>query len=92
MDVWSWVHLKKHCGYPVTIKPASNSCGEQKAAFVIRDNWRHRHDIEHAYLEAINQAHMRNHHCQCCIFCQEESLVMHLKMRAQRGVTRLNFY
>lgn len=52
----AWVHLKKRWIIPITIKPADKPCGNQKAAFVIRDNWRHRHDIEHAYLEAINQA------------------------------------
>lgn len=53
----AWVHLKKRWTAPVVIAPTKNPCGNQKAAFVIRDNWRHRHDIEHAYLEAINQAH-----------------------------------
>ncbi|MBL8398820.1 MAG: cardiolipin synthase ClsB, partial [Candidatus Accumulibacter sp.] len=31
-------------------------CGEQTAAFVVRDNIRHRHDIENAYLQAIAAA------------------------------------
>ncbi len=31
-------------------------CGSQRAAFVIRDNLRHRKDIENAYLEAIARA------------------------------------
>lgn len=52
----AWAHFKKRWITPNTIKPANNSYGNQKAAFVIRDNWRHRHDIEHAYLEGINQA------------------------------------
>ncbi|PXW81604.1 cardiolipin synthase [Nitrosomonas sp. Nm84] len=54
--VVAWVRLKKRWIIPITIKPVDKPCGNQKAAFVIRDNWRHRHDIEHAYLEAINQA------------------------------------
>jgi cardiolipin synthase len=31
-------------------------CGKQRAAFVIRDNFRHRKDIENAYLDAIARA------------------------------------
>lgn len=53
----AWAHLKKRWAAPVVIAPTQHPAGNQKAAFVIRDNWRHRHDIEHAYLEAINQAH-----------------------------------
>lgn len=52
----AWAHLKKRWSMPGTITPTDKPCGDQKAAFVIRDNWRHRHDIEHAYLDAINQA------------------------------------
>jgi cardiolipin synthase len=48
--------LKKRWITPDAVAPAGTHCGNHKAAFVIRDNWRHRHDIEHAYLEAINQA------------------------------------
>lgn len=52
----AWAHLKKRWVTPHVVKPMNIHCGNHKAAFVIRDNWRHRHDIEHAYLEAINQA------------------------------------
>ena len=52
----AWAHLKKRWVTPNVVKPTDVYCGNHKAAFVIRDNWRHRHDIEHAYLEAINQA------------------------------------
>jgi cardiolipin synthase len=52
----AWVHFKKRWAIPIAIKPTDKPYGRQKAAFLIRDNWRHRHDIEHAYLEAINQA------------------------------------
>lgn len=52
----AWAHLKKRWVTPNVVKPTDVHCGNHKAAFVIRDNWRHRHDIEHAYLEAINQA------------------------------------
>ena len=52
----AWAHLKKRWTNRTDIKPSDKPSGNQKAALVIRDNWRHRHDIEHAYLDAINQA------------------------------------
>ncbi|MCC7091072.1 MAG: cardiolipin synthase ClsB [Nitrosomonas sp.] len=52
----AWAHLKKRWTHRTDIKPSTQPSGQQKAALVIRDNWRHRHDIEHAYLDAINQA------------------------------------
>ncbi len=36
--------------------PAITANGNTKAAFIIRNNILHRHDIEHAYLNAINNA------------------------------------
>ncbi|OGA23691.1 MAG: cardiolipin synthase B [Betaproteobacteria bacterium RIFCSPLOWO2_02_FULL_67_26] len=36
--------------------PSTEFCGAQRAAFVVRDNIRHRRDIEQAYLTAIGQA------------------------------------
>jgi cardiolipin synthase A/B len=39
-----------------TLRPQAAPCGEQRGAFVIRDNLRHRRDIEDAYLEAIGRA------------------------------------
>lgn len=38
------------------VKPPRESRGTQRAAFVMRDNIRHRRDIEQAYLAAIGQA------------------------------------
>lgn len=38
-------------GEATTVKAAA--CGSQRAAFVVRDNFRHRNDIEEAYLDAI---------------------------------------
>ena len=52
----AWAHFKRRWVHPSAIKPSVKPCGNQSAALVIRDNWRHRHDIEHAYLDAINQA------------------------------------
>lgn len=52
----AWAHLKKRWTNRTDVKPATKPTGDQKAALVIRDNLRHRHDIERAYLDAINQA------------------------------------
>lgn len=82
----AWVHLKKRWVIPVTIKPVDNPCGDQKAAFVIRDNWRHRHDIEHAYSEAINQAHTEIIIANA-YFLPGRKFSNALKNAAQRGVT-----
>ncbi len=38
------------------IEVQAHACGEQRAAFFVRDNLRHRNDIESAYLDAIAQA------------------------------------
>jgi len=45
-------HLRVWRATPAEIAPA----GSQWAAFVVRDNVRHRRDIEHAYLDAIESA------------------------------------
>ncbi|MEE8618314.1 MAG: cardiolipin synthase ClsB [Nitrosomonadaceae bacterium] len=37
--------------------PTNQPCGNQRGALVIRDNFRHRHDIEEVYLHAITNAH-----------------------------------
>lgn len=37
-------------------EPVCLPCGEQRAAFLVRDNWWHRDDIENAYLAAIAAA------------------------------------
>jgi len=57
--LWSrlkWTQLREpwpqHSAPPVR----AVTCGMQRAAFVIRDNLRHRNDIENAYLEAISCA------------------------------------
>ena len=39
--------------------PGEQAQGHQTAAFVVRDNLRHRHDIEQAYLTAISSARQR---------------------------------
>ncbi len=81
----AWVHLKKRWIIPATIEPTDKPYGDQKAAFLIRDNWRHRHDIEHAYLEAINQAHTEIIIANA-YFLPGRKFSTALKNAAQRGV------
>lgn len=57
--LWSivaWASLRRRWHPPHHSKTAATACGSQKAALVIRDNLRHRADIEDAYLEAIEAA------------------------------------
>ncbi|HQV88791.1 MAG TPA: cardiolipin synthase ClsB [Nitrosomonas sp.] len=81
----AWVHLKKRWINPIVIKPTIMPCGDQKAMFLIRDNLRHRHDIEHAYLEAIHQAHTEIIIANA-YFLPGRKFSNALKNAAQRGV------
>ena len=57
--LWSrlaWLHFRRRWPIPVRSSPACAPCGTQHAALVIRDNFRHRRDIETAYLESIDAA------------------------------------
>jgi len=58
--VVAWARFSKRNGNvsPLALHPGSkpHPCGSQRAAFVLRDNFRHRRDIEQAYLQAIAQA------------------------------------
>jgi len=52
----AWAHFKKRWINWKKISVPVGHQGNQRAAFLIRDNIRHRHDIERAYLDAINHA------------------------------------
>jgi cardiolipin synthase len=52
----NWVTFRQHHQTPPLCAPVTNVRGHITAAFLIRDNLRHRHDIENAYLAAINAA------------------------------------
>ena len=51
---WTNIRTRVHSDFPKL--PPAPSCGTHLAALVIRDNFRHRKDIEEAYLEAIDHA------------------------------------
>ena len=55
-EIVSWVNFKRRfrLGPPTTT--LCEIAGTQMAAFQIRDNLRHRNDIAHAYIQAINTA------------------------------------
>ncbi|NMG36897.1 cardiolipin synthase ClsB [Azoarcus sp. TTM-91] len=55
-DLWrlvSWASFRRRLLSPMRALPDGRAVGELRAAFLIRDNLRHRHDIEEAYLSAI---------------------------------------
>ena len=51
-----WAQLHRRWPRQSRVPLSAATCGTQRAAFVIRDNLRHRRDIENAYLEAIANA------------------------------------
>jgi cardiolipin synthase len=51
---WTNIRTRLHSDFPKL--PPAAPCGPHVAALVIRDNFRHRNDIEEAYLEAIENA------------------------------------
>jgi cardiolipin synthase len=51
-----WAHFRRRIPMPAKIPPVTQAAGDMQAAFVVRDNLRHRHDIENAYLTAIRSA------------------------------------
>ena len=52
----SWVNFKRRFRLAPVATPVCEAAGNQEAAFLIRDNIRHRNDILHAYLDAIDGA------------------------------------
>jgi cardiolipin synthase len=57
--LWSktaWRHFRKGVGRGEVLPAATPEVGQMRAAFLVRDNIRHRRDIETAYLRAIEQA------------------------------------
>lgn len=56
-EVLVWVNFKRRYRLAPVEKSTISPRGEQQAAFLVRDNIRHRRDIEQAYLAAIDGAH-----------------------------------
>lgn len=55
-EVVVWAKLNRRYRLPKISRPMPEARGEQTAAFLVRDNIRHRRDIELAYLDAIATA------------------------------------
>ncbi|MBI3526884.1 MAG: cardiolipin synthase ClsB [Betaproteobacteria bacterium] len=57
--VWmraAWTNMRRRWAPPIGPRPDAPPAGDRRAAFLARDNFRHRHDIERAYLAAIRSA------------------------------------
>ncbi|MSQ59055.1 MAG: cardiolipin synthase ClsB [Betaproteobacteria bacterium] len=52
----SWSHFKRRWRPARRIEPVTNACGGVHAALLLRDNLKHRREIENAYLDAIQAA------------------------------------
>jgi cardiolipin synthase len=55
-EVVSWASFKRRFRLPRPAEPCCAPAGSQRAAFLIRDNIRHRNDILNAYVQAIHAA------------------------------------
>src|SRR5574343_321434 len=55
-EIVSWANFKRRFRLAPVSRPCCDIAGSQRAAFLIRDNIRHRNDILNAYLEAIDAA------------------------------------
>jgi cardiolipin synthase A/B len=55
-DLVSWANFKRRFRVRDGVVPVIRHKGDTLAAFVVRDNLRHRRDIEEAYLDAIDNA------------------------------------
>jgi cardiolipin synthase len=58
-ELWqsvAWANFRRRLRTRTPPAVASSPCGNMRAAFLMRDNLRHRRDIEEGYLDAIAQA------------------------------------
>jgi cardiolipin synthase len=81
----AWAGLRRRHPQPLLAPPRADVAGSVKAAFLIRDNLRHRRDIEDAYLEAIEQA-QREVVIACAYFFPGRRFRQALIDAAARGV------
>lgn len=56
-EVVTWASLQRRLRFRPPARACCPSVGGQSAAFLIRDNLRHRNDIQNAYIHAIEAAH-----------------------------------
>tara|TARA_R110002073_G_scaffold125510_10_gene270082 strand:- start:1041 stop:2213 length:1173 start_codon:yes stop_codon:yes gene_type:complete len=82
----AWAHFKKRWTNHLALRPTEKPCGNQLAALVIRDNLRHRRDIEQAYLYAITHANSEIILANA-YFLPGRSFRYALNKAAQRGVS-----
>jgi len=55
-EIVSWANFKRRFRLAPVANPCCEIAGTQRAAFLVRDNIRHRNDILHAYIDAIETA------------------------------------
>ena len=55
-EIVAWVNFKHRFRITDTVETSQEPLGQQTAAFLIRDNIRHRNEIANAYIEAIETA------------------------------------
>lgn len=81
-----WVSLRKRIGrLRARLRGAPKKIGGASIELLVRDNFRHRHDIEHAYMQAIAQAQHEIIFANA-YFLPGRALRQALKDAAKRGV------
>ncbi|BAL23023.1 cardiolipin synthase ClsB [Azoarcus sp. KH32C] len=81
----TWASMRRRDPLPLLAPARTEPVGEVRAAFVIRDNLRHRRDIEDAYLAAVDAAR-REVVIACAYFFPGRRFRQALVDAAERGV------
>lgn len=81
----SWASLRRRVRHTPIAPPRTAPVGKMRAAFLVRDNVRHRHEIENAYLDAIEGAR-REVMIACAYFFPGRRFRQALVDAAARGV------
>src|SRR5581483_5597855 len=81
----TWTHFKQAWRARSHVRPVARAAGTQTAAFLVRDNFRHRRDIEEAYLDSIVGAR-EEIVIACAYFLPGKRFRRALCEAAQRGV------
>jgi len=80
----AWATRRGRLAVPLSVPP-TNWRGPHRVALVVRDSWRHRHDIEESYLRALAVA-KREVWIVCAYFFPGRRFRRALQQCAQRGV------